>query len=74
MSSNLDTEIVRHDAKQTKRIGDHNKTIFVIRLRAAPDRDPYRELKALLKVALRRHGFRAIDLREEAAERPGTAA
>jgi hypothetical protein len=37
---------------------------FVVQLRAEPGIDGIRSFRALLKVALRRHGLRAIDVRE----------
>jgi hypothetical protein len=39
--------------------------VYVLRLRAIPGRDGLRGLKAILKLALRRHGLRAISVREE---------
>jgi hypothetical protein len=63
-------EIIRPGAKQTRK----NNTVFVIHLRAAPDRDAIHELRGLLKVALRRHGFKALRIREEAIEQGETAA
>jgi hypothetical protein len=48
--------------EEKKRTGT---TTFVIRLRAAPDRDAFRELKGLLKLALRRHGLKALSVVEE---------
>jgi hypothetical protein len=42
--------------------------IFVIRLRArAGDDDAIRELRAILKILLRRHRLKCIDVREEGA-------
>jgi hypothetical protein len=66
-------EIERPDDNRTNR-NDHTKTVFVIRLRAPPDRNAIRELRALLKVALRRHGFCCLSLREEGVERRESAA
>jgi hypothetical protein len=42
-----------------------HRPIFVLRLRAAPGRDPIRALRALLKHAWRRLGLRAIAVSEE---------
>jgi hypothetical protein len=51
-----------------KRTNNYGTTTFTIKLRAAPGRDAYRELKGLLKVALRRHGFKCTGVTEEAAK------
>jgi hypothetical protein len=72
--------VSRPDLESLKREVDRRQrptrstTIFVIRLRAAPHRDGIRELRALLKVALRRFGLRAISVTEEVVERKGRAA
>jgi hypothetical protein len=42
-----------------------HRPIFVLRLQAAPDRDPIHGLRSLLKFALRRCGMRALSAREE---------
>jgi hypothetical protein len=42
-----------------------HRPIFVVRLRAAPGRDPIRSLRALLKFAWRQLGLRALTAREE---------
>jgi hypothetical protein len=42
---------------------------FTVVLRAEPGADGVRALRALLKAALRRHGLRALDVREERATR-----
>ena len=42
----------------------NSETIFVLRLRARPGTDGIRGLKAILKIALRRYGLRALDVRE----------
>jgi hypothetical protein len=39
--------------------------IYLLRLRAAPGRDPIRALRALLKFAWRFLGLRAVSIREE---------
>jgi hypothetical protein len=62
-SDNLDADSGRPPNERTK----HN-TVFVIRIRAAPDRDPYRELKGMLKIAWRRHGLKALSVTEEKSE------
>lgn len=49
----------------TKRPRPPHRPIFVLRLRAAPGRDPIRALRALLKFAWRRLGLRAVEVREE---------
>jgi hypothetical protein len=41
------------------------RTVFVIRLEAAPGVDSIKELRALLKVLLRHFGLRCIAAREE---------
>jgi hypothetical protein len=38
--------------------------IYVLRLRALPGRDGIRGLRAILKIALRRYGLRALEVRE----------
>jgi hypothetical protein len=43
------------------------RPIYLLRLRAAPGRDPIRALRALLKHAWRRLGLRAVEVREERA-------
>jgi hypothetical protein len=52
-------ELVRYDAASTA------APTFLLRLRAAPGRDPVHALRALLKFAWRRLGLRAISVREE---------
>ena len=47
---------------------------FVLRLRATRSGDGIRGLRAILKLALRRYGLRAISVREEAVERRKQAA
>jgi hypothetical protein len=42
-----------------------SRTIFTIRIAAPPGAAGLHALRALLKVLLRRHGFRALDVREE---------
>jgi hypothetical protein len=44
---------------------DGTRVIYVLRLVALPDRDAVRELRALLKRALRQYGFRCISVDEE---------
>ena len=39
------------------------QTRFVLRLQAQPGVEPYRALRGLLKVALRRFGLKALDVR-----------
>ena len=69
-----DTEILRSHVKQT-RIDDHNNDrVFVIHFRAARNRDAIHELKGLLKIALRRHGFRCVSVTTEGVERSESAA
>jgi hypothetical protein len=46
------------------------RPIFVLRLQAAPGRDPIRALKALLKFAWRRLGLRALSAHEESPGQP----
>lgn len=73
--STTNAEIVRPDTEQTRRKDNHNsdRQVFVIRLRTAPNRDAIHELKALLKIALRRHGLRCLSVTEEVVERKGAA-
>jgi hypothetical protein len=47
---------------------------YVLRLRATRSADGIRGLRALLKVALRRFGLRAISVRQEVVERNKRAA
>ena len=42
-----------------------SRTIFTIRIAAPPGAAGLHALRALLKVLLRRHGFCALDVREE---------
>jgi hypothetical protein len=52
------------------------RPVFVLALRAAPNRNAIRELRTLLKTALRRHGFRCVhssEVRAEDAEQHGPA-
>lgn len=51
----------------TKKRTAATEPIYVLRLRAIPGRDGVRGLKAILKLALRRYGLRAISAREENA-------
>jgi hypothetical protein len=46
----------------------NNETIFVVRLRADRDDASIRALKAFLKAAWRRHGLKALSVREEKSE------
>jgi hypothetical protein len=46
---------------------------FTVVLRAKPGSDGIRELRALLKRALRVHGLRAVDVREGPAPTPAAA-
>jgi hypothetical protein len=55
----------------TKRARLPQRPIYLLRLRAAPGRDPIRSLRALLKFAWRRLGLRAIEAREERVEKGG---
>jgi hypothetical protein len=41
------------------------QSIFVLRLKGAPGQAGIHALRALLKILLRRYGFRCIDVREE---------
>jgi hypothetical protein len=43
------------------------RQVFVLRIVAPPGAAGLHALRALLKVLLRRHGFRALDVREERA-------
>lgn len=67
-------EIERPHAKQTKRIADHTKTVFVIRLRADRDDASIRAIRWLLKRAKRDFNMIALSVREEGVERRGRAA
>jgi hypothetical protein len=49
----------------SKRAGLPHRPIYLLRLRAAPGRDPVRALRALLKIAWRRLGLRALAVSEE---------
>jgi hypothetical protein len=49
----------------SKRARLRHRPIYLLRLRAAPSRDPIRSLRALLKYAWRRLGLRAIAVSEE---------
>lgn len=42
-----------------------HRRVFVLRLAAKPEADGMHKLRVLLKQLLRRHGFRALDVREE---------
>jgi hypothetical protein len=42
-----------------------HQQIFVLRIACPPGAAGLHALRALLKVLLRRHGFRALDVREE---------
>jgi hypothetical protein len=42
-----------------------NRPVFVVRFRPLPGIDAIRALRATLKSALRQHGLRCIDAREE---------
>jgi hypothetical protein len=44
------------------------RRIFLVRFRAGVGVDPVRNLRALLKIALRRLGLRAIEAKEEMQE------
>jgi hypothetical protein len=44
--------------------------VFVVTLRAKPGIDPIKALRATLKLALRRHGLKAIRVVEESARAP----
>jgi hypothetical protein len=61
-------EIIRPDAKPPRRIADHNKTVFLIRVRADRDDASIRALRWLLKRAKRQFGMTALSVTEEAAE------
>ena len=63
-SQNLDAEIGRPHAR---RIDHHNKTIFIIRLRADRDDSSIRALRWLLKRAKHIH-MTALSVTEEVAE------
>lgn len=41
------------------------RPVFVLRLKALPGTDAYRELRLVLKRLLRAHGFRCLTVREE---------
>lgn len=43
---------------------DTERSVFVLRLEAKPGAAGIRQLRALLKALLRRHGFRCVDARE----------
>ena len=64
-SRNLDAEIGRPHAR---RIDHHNKTIFIIRLRADRDDSSIRALRWLLKRAKRDFHMTALSVTEEVAE------
>jgi hypothetical protein len=64
MMTSLDGGIANPDTKQR----DDHKTIFVVRLKAT-NGDGVRELRALLKIAWRRHGLKALSVVQEKAER-----
>ena len=74
-SNDLDAEIGRPHAKQ---IREHEKQntdrVFVVSLRPLPGRDAIHELRGLLKIALRRHGFRCLSVTTEGVERSESAA
>jgi hypothetical protein len=42
-------------------------SVFVVRLRGRPGADSVRELRAILKVLLRRYQLKCVDAREEGA-------
>ena len=49
-----------------RRVERHLHPVFVIRVRAEPEVDSVRALRAFLKIALRRFGLRAVSVDKEA--------
>jgi hypothetical protein len=65
----LQSGVVGHDDPLHS---DHSRQVqatFVLRLRAEPGVDAIRALRALLKVALRRHGLRCTSIKQEEVRR-----
>jgi hypothetical protein len=50
------------------------RPIFTLKIEGKPGAAGIHALRALLKVLLRRHGFRALDVREDKASSPREAA
>jgi hypothetical protein len=46
------------------------RPIFIVHLQPQPGVDPVRALRAFLKVALRRFGLKAIDVRQSSKDEP----
>jgi hypothetical protein len=60
------SEINKCSARITQARLAQSRRIFALRLRAEPNNDdPIRNLRALLKAALRRHRFRCLEAVEE---------
>jgi hypothetical protein len=51
--------------RRLQRPRDRARPIFVVRLRAEPDVNPIRALRAFLKTALRRFGLRCMSIDRE---------
>jgi len=51
-----------------------SEAVYVLKLRARPGDDGIRNLRALLKVALRRFDLRCVSITQEAAEQTERAA
>jgi hypothetical protein len=55
----------RETAEVSARARGRDQQVFVLRVTPKPGVDAIRALRALLKTALRRHGLRALSIRQE---------